>query len=280
MACLCRPVYVHERAGQQLFKFDFLSHSEISEGISSSPGIKSMVHPNMAFQIPCAEPFKGSLRKIIINCLIYVGGTVAGIHGELTHIEKGPGGVQGSWGLQESMFFGVRSNTPEKVGADGSAKSVMSWGFQIPTLGRFGYFESDYDFSNQGLKKANDEALMEAFSVVVEDKEKNEAIIAARAAVDKQRNVTKNYYSKEVMSIIQKGLSAAGFVIVEHMGAHGDGTTKITYRKTGGYIISGYGNIEFCVRKDGSAYSSYNYGNRYFTHLILDMWGYEKRGYR
>jgi RHS repeat-associated protein len=205
---------------------------------------------------------------------LYAGRTVAGVHSEMSERDGT------SWGMQESVYFTVRGNTPGKEGADGRARSVMSWGLRIPTLGQFQYFESDFDYSNKGLKKANDEALMEALSVVVEDEEKNEAIIAARIAVDKQRNVADNFYSKEIVSLIQKGLSAAGYVTVDHAGAHDDGTTKITYRKAGGYIIRGYGNIEFCVRKDGSAYSSYNYANRYLTHLLLDVWGYHNRGYK
>lgn len=169
-----------------------------------------------------------------------------------------------SWGFQESLLFGVRSNIPGKIAADGSSRSVMSWGVHIPSLGQFGYFESDFDFSSDGIKRANDEALLDAFKG---DERLTEM-------VNKQLNRDK--YTLEDFMEFKKGLMNLGFNELRNPGDHGDGTIKYTYKK--GTVLWGWGQIEFCVGpKD--AYASFNYGNHWWTHALLDGWGYLNRGY-
>lgn len=188
----------------------------------------------------------------------YAGVSVAGVHAEVSERDGT------SWGLQENIYFGVRSNTPGKVGADGSARSVMSWGLQIPTLGPFGYFEADFDFSSDGVKNANDDALKKAFA---KDPELLEAVENSRRG-----------YSRENTQKFIAALLKLGYEDVKHMGDHGDGT-KHTFRKSGSMPWV-WGQIEFVVRPDGSSYASFNYGNNPLTHFFLDKVGYINRGYK
>lgn len=196
---------------------------------------------------------------------LFAGATVAGIHAEVSERDGR------SLSFRGSVYYGVRSNIPGKVGADGSAKSVMSWGLHIPTLGHFGYFESDFDFSNGGVKKANDDALEKVFA--------DDPKLVER--VENQRsNGNTNYYSAEDTEIFRRELlnPNRGFEEVKHIGEHGDGV-KYTYRKKGSMPWT-WGQIEFVVRSDGSSYASYNYGNNPVTHFVLDLWGYRNRGYK
>jgi len=172
------------------------------------------------------------------------------------------------WGFEEKVFLGVRSNNSKKVGKDGSAKSIMSWGLQIPTLGELGYLEYDFDFSNGGVKNANDDALERIFA------DNPELLKQVR---DQRTQGNENEYSRENTERFRKGLLVLGYEEVRHKGDHGDGI-KFTYRRKGSLPWT-WGQIEFVVRPDGTSYASFNYGNNPFTHFMLDWWGYKNRGY-
>lgn len=93
--------------------------------------------------------------------------------------------------------------------------------------------------------------------------------------VNKQLNRDK--YALEDFKEFREGLKNLDFKELRYPGNHGDGTIKYTYKR--GSIFWGYGQIEFCVGpKD--VYASFNYGNHWWTHIPLDVWGYKNRGYK
>lgn len=75
---------------------------------------------------------------------------------------------------------------------------------------------------------------------------------------------------------IGRALRRNGLEPVERMGDHSDGASKFTFRKAGSRE---YGQHEFMskVMKD-EAYCSYNYGNNFFTHFLIDYLGWKGRG--
>ena len=74
-----------------------------------------------------------------------------------------------------------------------------------------------------------------------------------------------------------RALRRNGFELVDRMGDHNDKSTKFTFRKAGS---SEYGNIEFGSRVwNNDAYCSYNYGNNFITHFLIDYLGWKDRGY-
>ena len=199
---------------------------------------------------------------------VYVGGTVAGIHGELTHIEKGPGGVQGSWGLQESMYFGVGDTHGTK--AANNIQKTVHLEFWLPSLGNFGHIMvgDTYDTSKPGLGKAQQEALIDLLKPYLENDED------ARKWYDKIKAKGSNLNAKELGSLM---------TFLESKGCQ---TMTLTWPfdwsfKTDKKVVwangqNGYPHIEFKYNQDGSgtAYSSYNYGSNLMSHLLIDWVGY------
>lgn len=93
-----------------------------------------------------------------------------------------------------------------------------------------------------------------------------------KRALDANKNLsTKNFLRAG------RALRRNGFELVDRMGDHNDKSTKVTFRKAGS---SEYGNIEFGSRVwNNDAYSSYNYGNNFITHFLIDYLGWNGRGY-
>ena len=203
---------------------------------------------------------------------VYVGGTVAGIHGELTHIEKGPGGAQGSWGLQESMYLSFGNNTGIAA-ADGKTTSMVSAEIWFPTLGSFGHsaFGDQYDVSSLGIRKTQ----LEKIRSILKNSS-NPEDIAVVGILDKLLNDDNEIIKTREFLRIGRALRRNGFELVDRPGDHSDGTTKFTFRKANSWE---YGNIEFMSSvKQDKAYCSYNYGNNFLTHFFIDYLGFKGRG--
>ena len=203
---------------------------------------------------------------------MYVGGTVAGVHGELSRLEDGLD-YQSSWGMQERAYFGIGNNSDEKA-EDKKTTSMVKLEFYLPTLGYFGHFTfgNGYDVSSGGIRKKE---LQEDISIL--EKSSNPEDVAV---VNRLRYLLK--YEKEKITTrdflrIGRALRRNGLEPVDRPGDHSDGASKFTFRKAGSRE---YGQHEFMskVMKD-EAYCSYNYGNNLLTHFFIDYLGWKGRGY-
>ena len=194
---------------------------------------------------------------------LYAGATVAGLHAEVSERDGD------SWGFEERLFFGIGNNSND-IAEDGTTESIIKWELWIPSLGRFGHltFGSGYDVSNDGLGKAlADEVVPLLKSSSNEDDWK---------LAEKIRNNPNNLTYAEFQKLNQF-LLANGFERVERLNNHSDGFKKATYRKAGSIA---YGNIELMYSKnENRAYSSYNYGNNFISHILIDYFGWKGRGY-
>ena len=76
---------------------------------------------------------------------------------------------------------------------------------------------------------------------------------------------------------IGRALRRNGLEPVDRMGDHSDGASKFTFRKAGSRE---YGQHEFMsIVMEDKAYCSYNYGNNFLTHFLIDYLGWKGRGY-
>ncbi len=202
---------------------------------------------------------------------LYAGGTLAGVHAELSHLEDGPDS-RSSWGLQENVYFGIGNNSNDE-GLDGKTKSMVKWEIWLPSLGVLGHFTfgRGYDVSNEGLLKSQYDEIISILK-----NSSNPEDIAVKKEVEIALNARKNLDTKNFLRV-GRALRRNGFELIERMGDHSDKSVKYTFRKDGS---SEYGNIEFMSRVwNNDAYSSYNYGNNFITHFLIDYLGWKGRGY-
>lgn len=77
---------------------------------------------------------------------LFAGATVAGIHGELSHLEDGVDGMRGDIGFQEILYYEMKN-----LGQDPKTKKPRKYvGLSIPALGIFGdYFMYDHGNRNE-----------------------------------------------------------------------------------------------------------------------------------
>ena len=193
---------------------------------------------------------------------LYAGATAAGVHAEITHLEDGFDTDNFRYSGQGKAYMALGNNS--KVSAlDGHTESMVTSEIWIPTLGRFGHFDlgfSRYDVSSPGVDKVEYDLL----DNIIEDKELKRRLHLAGKMSKVDRALADDI---DTYLLSEKG----GFERNDHIGQHEKGSDKRTYRPRGSH---GYGNIEIIVRPNGTAYSSYNYGNNIFTHFMIDVLGY------
>ena len=189
---------------------------------------------------------------------LYAGGTFVGLHGEVSQSDGG------SWGFEESVYLGFGNNTGNSA-ADDKTTSLVSAEFWLPTLGRFGHFTfgDQYDVSSVAL----DEIEISKLKEIVKDEALLRDIIKAGSVEN---------FGKDLADRIDSYLLRNGYERNNHFGEHEKGSKKRTYRPIGTDV---YGNLEMVVRRDGSTYSSYNYGNNRLSHFLIDYLGWKGRGY-
>jgi hypothetical protein len=199
---------------------------------------------------------------------LYAGGTVAGLHGEVSQRDGG------SWGFEQKVYLGFGNNTGIAA-ADGKTTSLVSAELWLPSLGEFGHFTfgNGYDVSSEGIRKVQ----LEEIKSILQNSSDPEDV----AVVDRLNFFLKEGNEKEKITTrdflrIGRALRRNGFEPVDRLGDHADGATKFTFRKAGSRE---YGQIEFMskVMKD-EAYCSYNYGNNFITHFLIDYLGWKGRG--
>ena len=195
---------------------------------------------------------------------LFAGVTVAGVHGEVSHLEDGG---QGSWGVQERLYFGIGNNSNDE-GLDGNTKSIVKWEIYLPTLGFLGHFTfgHGYDVSPAGSGAAQDAY----FEDNINDIEKG--IVLKR---DIETKDGKKLYSDKMVAEIHKQMMANGYSVkIEkaHTFWNRHEGDKYTYYKDGSR-----GNVEIIKIKKNNSYASYNYGNNFLTHFLIDYLGYEWR---
>ncbi len=198
---------------------------------------------------------------------LYAGGTVAGLHGEVSQRDGG------SWGFEQKVYLGFGNNTGIAA-ADGKTISLVSAELWLPSLGEFGHFTfgNGYDVSSEGIRKKE---LEEDISILQNSSNPEDVAVVGRLeALLKDNN--EKIQTRDFLRI-GRALRRNGFEPVERLGDHADGATKFTFRKAGSRE---YGQIEFMskVMKD-EAYSSYNYGNNFITYFLIDYLGWKGRGY-
>ena len=196
---------------------------------------------------------------------LYAGATAAGVHAEITHLEDGFDTDNFRYSGQGKAYMALGNNS--KVSAlDGHTESMVTSEIWIPTLGRFGHFDlgfSRYDVSSPGVDKVEYDELLRLISKEKDSKLWQDVVAAGSVSA----------FGKDLADRVDTYLLSekGGFERNDHIGQHEKGSDKRTYRPRGSH---GYGNIEIIVRPNGTAYSSYNYGNNIFTHFMIDVLGY------
>ena len=193
---------------------------------------------------------------------LYAGVTVAGLHGEVSWRDGS------SFGFDESLYIGYGNNTFNDEG--NRAGNILSMELWMPALGQIGHFTfgDKYDVSPEGGAKAQ-----------------NEYIKGVRESLG-DLNPEEDYlyylkpgktYTKDQINAISNLMKRAGYS-VDFVKAHtffnkheGD---KYTFYKPS--FWGGYGNVELIVGSEKS-YASFNYGNHWWTHLMIDLLGYKWR---
>jgi len=182
---------------------------------------------------------------------LYAGGNVGGVYAQVAQ--------NGGWsyGFQEQMYLAYGNNT-SKDGADGKTGSVVSAELWLPTLGKYGHFAfgETHDVSNQGIQNVQREIILNLL------KNKNPSLYD---------DIERSGFTYKNSNKLNTWLVKNGFERVDHTNGHGDGFIKRTYREKGS---TSWGNIELMVMPGEKSYSSYNYGNHWWTHLMIDMVGF------
>lgn len=197
----------------------------------------------------------------------YAGATFAGVHADASD-RDGFG-----WGLRESLYFGIGNNS-SSLAADGTTASMVKLDLWMPSLGNFGHFTfgNGYDVSSEGIRQKE---LQEDISIL-EKSSNPEDVEVVKILKFYLTNMDETITTRDFLRI-GRALRRNGFEPVERMGDHSDGASKFTFRKAGSRE---YGQHEFMsnVMKD-EAYCSYNYGNNFLTHFLIDYLGWKGRGY-
>ena len=178
-----------------------------------------------------------------------------------------------SWGLRESLYFGIGNNS-STLAADGKTTSIVSKELWMPSLGRFGHFTfgDGYDVSSEGIRKKE---LQEDISIL-EKSSNPEDVEVVKILKFYLTNMDETITTRDFLRI-GRALRRNGFEPVERMGDHSDGASKFTFRKAGSRE---YGQHEFMSNvMNDEAYCSYNYGNNFLTHFLIDYLGWKGRGY-
>ena len=188
------------------------------------------------------------------------GGTIAGLHGEVSQRDGG------SWGFHGSLYYGSTDDGND-FGADRNHHKVsrLLW---IPELGSLGRFKlgDAVDETRDGLGITQKEKILEMVEKI--DKYYAEEL---REAYKKSRtgySLTEMQYEKLSEFLVTKG----GLKRVWRPSLPWDPYHKDTYAN--GRLFD-YGNIEFkyCPGTN-DVFSSYNYGNNVIDHFFLDVIGY------
>ena len=178
-----------------------------------------------------------------------------------------------SWGFRGSLYFGIGNNS-SSLAADETTASMVKWELWMPSLGNFGHFTfgDGYDVSSEGIRKAQ---LEEIKSILQNSSDPEDVAVAGRLEALLKDNDEK-IKTKDFLRI-GRALRRNGLELVDRMGDHNDKSTKFTFRRAGS---SEYGKIEFMSQVwKNEAYSSYNYGNNFITHFLIDYLGWKGRGY-
>lgn len=197
---------------------------------------------------------------------LYASGTVAGLHGEVSQRDGG------SWGFEQKVYLGFGNNTGIAA-ADGKTTSLVSAELWLPSLGEFGHFTfgNGYDVSSEGIRKKE---LQEDISILEKSSNPEDVAVVERLRFlleNKDKKITTRDFLR-----IGRALRRNGFEPVERMGDHSDGASKFTFRKAGSRE---YGQHEFMsIVMEDKAYCSYNYGNNFLTHFLIDYLGWKGRG--
>ena len=197
---------------------------------------------------------------------LYAGATVAGLHAEVS--ERGGG----SWGFEQKVYLGFGNNTGIAA-ADGKTTSLVSAELWLPSLGNFGHFTfgNGYDVSSEGIRKKE---LQEDISILEKSSNPEDVAVVERLRFlleNKDKKITTRDFLR-----IGRALRRNGLEPVERMGDHSDGASKFTFRKAGSRE---YGQHEFMsIVMEDKAYCSYNYGNNFLTHFLIDYLGWKGRG--
>jgi hypothetical protein len=151
---------------------------------------------------------------------------------------------------------------------------MVKWDLWMPSLGNFGHFTfgNGYDVSSEGIRQKE---LQEDISILEKSSNPEDVEVVKRLKfylTHMDETITTRDFLR-----IGRALRRNGFEPVERMGDHSDGASKFTFRKAGSRE---YGQHEFMsnVMKD-EAYCSYNYGNNFLTHFLIDYLGWKGRGY-
>jgi len=197
---------------------------------------------------------------------LYAGGTVAGLHGEVSQRDGG------SWGFEQKVYLGFGNNTGIAA-ADGKTTSLVSAELWLPSLGNFGHFTfgEKYDVSSKGIRKKE---LQEDISIL-EKSSNPEDVEVVKILKFYLTHMDETITTRDFLRI-GRALRRNGFEPVERMGDHSDGASKFTFRKAGSRE---YGQHEFMsIVMEDKAYCSYNYGNNFLTHFLIDYLGWKGRG--
>lgn len=198
---------------------------------------------------------------------LFAGVSVAGVHGEVSHLEDGG---QSSWGMQERLYFGVG----DSHGEESKNKKQKNVHFEIfvPSLGMYGHLKigDTYDVSHAGLAEAIKKALLDLGISDLTDFI-NENGLFEEGENGKTKNPTLDQY-ETIKTIAKK----AGVTVKESVSC--DGSFKYDKDQFIASGSAGYPGIEFKYdqkKPEGTRpFSSYNYGRNKFTHFWIDFIGY------
>ena len=199
---------------------------------------------------------------------LFAGVTVAGVHAEIIGLQEGFDGARGSIGFQEKAFFGYGNNMGRAKFDDND--NIVRMELWMPTLGRFGHltFGDQYDVSPEGGAKAQNEYIKGIRESLGDLNPEDDYLYYLKPG---------KTYTKDQIEAISSLMKRAGYS-VDFIKAHTffnrhEGDKYKFYKPS---FWGGYGNVELIVGSEKS-YASFNYGNHWWTHALIDMLGYAWR---
>ncbi|MCQ2054980.1 MAG: hypothetical protein MJY82_06780 [Fibrobacter sp.] len=189
---------------------------------------------------------------------LYAGGTVDGLHGEWSH-RDGAG-----WGFEERVYYKLRND-----GLDPKTKKPRKYvGLSVLTLGAFADVLV-YDHGNRNDNPIQKELMgkdRDAFESIAKEKGMKSGHYSALGAALHEPNPVSFIW--EFFS----GLFTGNFL---------KSTVDKMWMQDGDMHWWQVPAVEGLFTKDGRYYSapSYNYGNNWVSHLIIDWGGWKGRGY-